>query len=425
MTTTDSAEVTPTVGGPVAVQTTERVAARAPAAVLAERRAWLILWVAFATFCALVFAAVKFGVDYVSSAQIDQGAQITASRGQPVFTLPGTTDKTLLGTRTELGVGTILSLDRSSPSSADLQLFDDSKIKVLGGASVELTRMEVGRFINQHSVLLTQSSGPIRYATGGPIDVLVPGGLVQLTAHGDYTIWTDGDITRVLVYGGEARVSASGSAVTVAEGRQAEIDAQYQVHSPLPRLTSLLANADFAQHDQNWEPLDVLNTKLDVNGSRFWVPGPTDMPPSTALRVVRESLKSEHGETVLFQKLDRDVSYFRHLYLQAMVRVDHADLSGGGTLNSEYPMMMRLKYEGPVEGTRPDWTVGFYYSNQDGRIVPDWLGKLWPQGEWQQYQVDLMQAEPSSVPYRLLEFAVMGQGHSYDARIANISLVGD
>jgi hypothetical protein len=381
--------------------------------------------VAFATFCALVFAAIKFGVDYVSSAQIDQGAQITATRGQPVFTLPGTTDKTLLGTRSELGVGTILSLDRSSPSSADLQLFDDSKIKVLGGGSVELTRMEVGRFINQHSVVLTQASGPIRYATGGPIEVLVPGGLVQLAAHGDYTIWIDGDSTRVLVYGGEAHVSASGAAVMVADGRQTEIDAQHQVHPPVPRLTPLLANADFAQHDQNWEPLDLLNTKLDVNGSRFWVPGPADIPQSTALRVVRESLKSEHGETVLFQKLDRDVSYFRHLYLQAMVRVDYADLSGGGTLNSEYPMMMRIKYEGPVEGTRPDWTVGFYYSNQDGRIVPDWLGKLWPQGEWQQYQVDLVQTEPSSVPYRLLEFAVMGQGHSYDARIANISLVGD
>ena len=90
MTTTDSAEVTPIVGGPVTVQASERVGARAAAAVLAERRAWLVLWLAFATFCALVFAGVKFAVDYVSTAQIDQGAQITASRGQPVFTLPGT-----------------------------------------------------------------------------------------------------------------------------------------------------------------------------------------------------------------------------------------------------------------------------------------------------------------------------------------------
>jgi hypothetical protein len=425
VTTTDSAQAPPTAGGPVALQTAERVGARARAAVLAERRAWLILWVAFATFCALVFAAVKFGVDYISTAEIDQSAHITASRGQVVFTLPGSTDKTLLGTRNELAVGTILALDRSSPSSADLQFFDDSKITVLGGASVELTRMELGRFINQHSLVLTQSSGPIRYATGGPMEVVVPNGLVQLTAHGDYTIWIDGETTRVLVYGGEARVAASGTTVTVADGRLAEIDAQHQVHPPVPRQTQLLANSDFAQHDQNWEPLDVLNTNVDVNGSRFWVPGPSDGPPSTALRVVRQSLKAEHGETILFQKLDRDVSGFRHLWLQAMVRVDFADLSGGGTLNSEYPMMMRIKYENPVEGTRPDWSIGFYYSNQDGRTIPDWLGKQWPQSEWKAYEVDLMQTEASAVPFRLLEFAVMGQGHSYDARIANISLFGD
>jgi hypothetical protein len=392
---------------------------------MAERRAWLILWVAFATFCALVFAAVKFGVDYISTAEIDQGAQVLASRGQVVYTLPGSTDKTLLGARSELGVGTIVSLDRSSGLWADLLFFDDSKVKMLGGASVELTRMEVGRFINQHSLMLTQWSGPIRYATGGPMQVLVPNGLVQLAAHGDYTIWIDGAITRVLVYGGEARVSASGAAVTVADGYLAEIDAQHQVQQPVSRQTPLLANGDFAQHDQNWEPLDVLNSKLDVNGSRLWVAGPADAPGSTALRVVRESVKREHGETGLVQKLDRDVTGFRHLWLRALVRVDYADLSGGGTLNSEYPMMLRLKYEGPVQGSGPDWAFGFYYSNQDGRIVPDWKGRLWPQGEWKQYEVDLMTMETSSVPYRLLEFAVMGQGHSYDARIANISLVGD
>jgi hypothetical protein len=144
----------------------------------------LLLWVAFATFCALVFAAFKFAIDYVSTAEVDQGARVTASRGQVVFVLPGSAEKTLLGGRTELGVGTMISLDRTTVATADLQLFDDTKVKVLGGASVELTRMEVGRFINQHSLLLTQSSGPIRYATGGPVDVVVPNGLVQLAARG-------------------------------------------------------------------------------------------------------------------------------------------------------------------------------------------------------------------------------------------------
>ncbi|HEV7665541.1 MAG TPA: hypothetical protein VGQ62_18565, partial [Chloroflexota bacterium] len=381
MTTTDSAQVTPAAGGPVAVHPADRVGARAPAAVRAERRAWLILWVAFATFCTLIFAVVKFSVDYVSTAEVDQGARVTASRGLVIVNAPGSADRTLLGTRTDLGVGTLVTLDRSSVASAELQLFDDSKIKVLGGASVELTRMEVGRFINQHSLQLTQLSGPIRYMTGGPLEVVVPNGQVQLAAHGDYTVWLDGDTTRVLVYGGEARVSASGTTVTVADGKLAEIDPARVVHPAVERRVALLANSDFVQHDQNWEPWDKPNSPLDVNGTRGWVGGPADAS-GAALRVLRESVKGEHGETGLIQKLDRDVSGYRHLWLRAAVRVDYADLSGGGTLGSEYPMMLRLRYEGPVEGSKPDWAVGFYYSNQDNRPVPDWLGQLWPQGEW-------------------------------------------
>src|ERR1700737_3948377 len=107
VTTTDSAQGTPTASGPVAVRTAEHVEARAPAAVRAERRAWLILWVAFATFCALVFAVAKFAVDYVSSAEVDQGAQVTASLGYVFVNLPGSAERTVLGARSDLGVGTV------------------------------------------------------------------------------------------------------------------------------------------------------------------------------------------------------------------------------------------------------------------------------------------------------------------------------
>jgi hypothetical protein len=314
----------------------------------------------------------------------------------------------------------VLWLDRTTPTSAELQLFDDSKLRLLAGSTLELTRMEVGRFINQHAVLLTQDSGPIRYATGDAVDVQVPGALVHLGAHGDYTVWLDGDRTRVLVYGGEARIGN----VSVGENHRVDIDARGQVSPVMDLPTQLLVNADFSQHDQGWQPLDVPNSPLDVNGTRSWVPGPTDS--ETALRVLRQSAKFEHGETGLVQQLNgMDVSGYRHVWLQAWVRVDYADLSGGGTLGSEYPMMFRLKYEGPVEGSFVPWAIGLYYSNPDNRPIPPNTAVLWPQGQWKLYRVDLMDTDPSNVPYRLLEFAVMGQGHSYDARVAGISLVGE
>jgi hypothetical protein len=385
----------------------------------------LIIWVAFATLCALVFAASKFVVDYVSTAQVDQVARVSDSLGQVAFSVAGSDEKTLLGDRTDMGVGTVLFLDRKIATSADVRLFDDTKLKLLAGATLELSRMEVGRFINQHEVLLTQDSGPIRYATGEAIDVQLPSARVHLAAHGDYTLWLDGDRARVLVYAGEARVTpeASTNSVTVGENLRGEIDASGQTRvDKLPML--LLGNGDFTQQDQGWQALDVPNSSLDVNGTRSWVPGPGDT--GTALRVARQSIKGEHGETGLVQQLNGvDVSGFRHLWLRAWARVDYSDLSGGGTLNSEYPMMFRLKYEGPVEGSFLPWAIGLYYSNPDDRPIPPNTAVLWPQQEWKLYQVDLMDTDQSRVPYRLQEFAVLGQGHSYDARVANISLVGE
>jgi hypothetical protein len=377
-----------------------------------------VLWVAFATFCALVFAASKFTVDWVSNAEVNQSASVTASRGLVLLTLPGSAEKAVLGSRADLSVGTQLWLDRTT--SADLQLFDDSRVKLLGGSSLGLSRMEVGRFINQHAVVLTQSSGAVRYATAGPVDVQVSNALVHLSAHGDYTVWLDGDVTRLMVYVGEAHVGA----VSVPEGSRVDLDAQGQASRLFGLQAPLLVNPDFGQHDQAWQGLDVPNdSKLDVIGERSWVPGPDDK--SVALRVFRNSVNHEHGETGLVQQLDKNVTGFRHLYLQAWIRVDYAELSGGGAFGFEYPLMFRVKYEGPAEGSFIPWAVGMYYANPENRAVPAFLGVQWPQGEWKLFQSDLMDTDATNVPNRLLEFAVMGQGHSYDARVAGISLVGE
>lgn len=420
--TTESANVTPSAVSPAVI--TQRAALRSPEAIRAERRAWLILWLAFATFCVLLVSATKFTADYVSTAEVDQMAHVDASHGFVLVGSRGSDEQTLLAARPELGVGTVITPDRPNFSSVELRLFDQSKVRVLAGARLELERMEVGRFVNQHTLVLNQTAGPVRYQAAGGIDVRVPNGLVHLAPHGDYTVWlVEGDVTRVLVYEGEARIEANGAAIVVPSDHRGEIVGQQLKEFP-QRQISLLQNGDFASHAENWEPRDVPNSPLDVNGQRYWVEGPEQGGESlTALRIVRESARQEHGETGLRQKLDVDVSGFRHLWLRAWVRVDSASLSGGGQLGSEYPMMMRLQYEDAVEGSRDDWVIGFYVANPENRPVPQ--GVLWPRGSWQPYQVDLMNTEESRVPYRLRAFEVMGQGHSYDARIADIELIGD
>jgi hypothetical protein len=141
------------------------------------------------------------------------------------------------------------------------------------------------------------------------------------------------------------------------------------------------------------------------------------------MRIVRESQAQAHGETGLKQVLDLDVRGFRKLYLEAWVRVDRASLSGGGQLGSEYPMMLRLYYEGPIGGSRPNWVNGFYAANPENRPVID--AEQVPAGEWVRYFVDLKDQEASRQPYRLLEFDVLGQGHTYEAWIADVRLIGE
>jgi hypothetical protein len=425
VTTTDSAQVTPTGTAPAVVQPAEREVARSRAAVRAEQRAWLVLGLAFVTFCALFLSAAKFVVEYVRTAEVDQSARVTASRGVVVVVSPGSADQALLGSRSELGVGTVISTDRTSASAAELQLFDRSNLKVMAGATLELTRMEVGRFITQHAIVFDQSSGPVQYQTVGPIEVRVPTGSVHLGGNGDYTIWIEGEQSRVLVYAGEARVAGTGTPMVVSERQRGELDRLGQVRVE-SRSMQLVPNGGFASRAEGWQPHDHPNSALDVNGARFWVSGPDELgPTSNALRVVRETSKKEHGETGLIQALDRDVSGFRHLFLRAWVRVDYAELSGGGQMGFEYPMMLKLVYNGPAESSEYPWVVGFYYANPENRPVPPRTALMWPQGTWQQYEVDLKDTDEPNVPYRLRELTVMGQGHSYDAGIAGIELVGD
>ena len=273
--TTDSARVTPTASGPAVAQAAENVGTRAPAAVRAERRAWLILWVAFATFCALVFAAIKFAVDYVSTAEVDQGARVTASRGPVIVNLPGSADMTLLGARSELGVGTVVALDRTSVATVDLQFFDDSRINVLGGAT---DRADAHGSWALHQPALAgahpdQRPDPLRdrWANGRAGAEWAGAAGAARRLHGVDRRRRD---PRARVWRRSARFGQR-RAVNVGEGRLAQIDAQGQVHPAVDRQVPLLANSDFGLHDQNWEPWDKPNIPgLDVNGQRSWVPGP-------------------------------------------------------------------------------------------------------------------------------------------------------
>jgi hypothetical protein len=387
---------------------------------MAAQRAWVVLWLAFATFCIVLVSSAKFVVDYVTTAEITLSARVEESRGRVYFQAPAGPKALLSPADRELSVGTAVEADRAG--SVTVRLFDSSLVTVQPEARVELARMEVGRFINRQTLLLRQVVGPVRYETKGEAEVQVPNGVVRLRP-GDATVWVEDQTTRVLVYAGEARLEADGSNVAVRAGQRGELTADRKL-AVTERPEQLLKNGDFSRRAENWQPIDVQNGPRDIDGERHFAQGPpVAEPPIPALRVVRESVNLAHGETGVRQPLDVNVTGYRNLYLEAWVRVDRASLSGGGQLGFEYPMMLVVLYEGPQEGSRPSWVHGFYTANPEDRPVRN--AEQVPAGEWVHYRVDLLEQEETRRPYRLLEFQVMGQGHSYDARVADIRLIGD
>jgi hypothetical protein len=388
---------------------------------MAAQRAWVVLWLAFVTFCIVLVSTAKFVVDYVTTAEIALTARVEETRGRAYFQAPSGPKALLTPADRDLGVGTAVEADRAG--MVVVRIFDGSRVTVQPEARVELARMEVGRFISRQTLALRQPVGPVRYETKGEADVQVPKGLVHLR-RGDATVWVEDQRTRVLVYDGEARLEAEGSGLSVRAGQRGELTGDGKLELK-ERSEELLKNGAFARRADGWEAIDVQNGPRDVDGERHFGPGPVvEGRPVPSLRFVRDSVNLAHGETGVRQPLDVNVAGYRKLFLEAWVRVDRASLSGGGQLGSEYPMMLRIQYEGAPEGSQPDWVAGFYTANPELRPVAP-SAVLWPARTWQLYRTDLMDTDESRQPYQLHEFEVMAQGHSYDASIAGIELIGD
>jgi len=99
------------------------------------------------------------------------------------------------------------------------------------------------------------------------------------------------------------------------------------------------------------------------------------------------------------------------------VQVRSASLSGGGYLDTEYPVMFRLRYRDAV-GNGQTWYRGFYYQNPERR--PTDHGELVPENAWTHFQLDL--AELPEPPVFVYALEVLGAGHDFDALVADVQL---
>lgn len=388
-----------------------------------EITAWIVLWTAFAVFCALVVGAFFGARHYRDTATGARTVTLSLEQGIVLFrdavtsTLINAHDNLSLRERDELLVG--------QGARAYVTLFDGSTVLLYSGSELRLEELKTSRFhdgFTRIAMHLRKGTARIVVAPSSTdttrFQVTTQHGSMLLL-EGDFGLEVSSDQTRVSSRRGTAMVARGESMIWIGGGEKALLTAG-GMSPPLPVGDQLLANGDFSEGFARWEFLNVDEPGRPAEpGSRALLTQKIDGTEIVALSISRVSRLATHNETGLTQVINKDVSDCQSLQLSADVCVNEQSLSGGGYLGYEYPIMLRVRYRDD-SGAQVDWSHGFFHKNPENRPTPN--GQEVLQGQWVHYQVELMTVRQR--PVHIISVEVLGAGHSFDGMIANVSLTG-
>ena len=108
------------------------------------------------------------------------------------------------------------------------------------------------------------------------------------------------------------------------------------------------------------------------------------------------------------------------LVVRSTIKVRYQQLSGGGYLASEYPLMIRLTYRDAYD-SEAEWIQGFYYQNTDSN--PTTYGLQIPQDRWYVFESENLMASLPVKPERIMAIRVYAAGWDYDSLVSDINLI--
>jgi hypothetical protein len=401
-----------------------------------ERLAWTVLLIAFGTFCALVMG-IPLGVrSYVLNAMDAETTSLTSvhgtvlayprNAGVPVPVTDGTTIKAEEGTR----------ITTDAASQAILTFFNDSILTLYGDTSVVLRYSRSPRFSSSKQADLISvelETGRVRAAPSlrtemGAVKSLrfevIAGDAVAVLGEGSYSVEVRGEETQVTTRLGLAQLTVGDSTMVLATGERGVSQNSQPPTGPLPAEQNLLTNGDFSRPLQGvWElyqvqpPSSAVTTTLRNVATGI----------QTALQLQSTGEDNLHSEIGIIQRIDKSVLDFESLRVQLDVRLNQQSLPGGGTLGSEFPLMVHLAYD-DAEGNDRDWYYGFYY-------VPgaaDWILYDTPYNSsrrivrnvWYPFEsLNLLDSLGTAKPVYLKFIRVYSSGWLYDAYVTNVTLL--
>jgi len=391
-----------------------------------ERLAWMILSMAFATFCFLVLS-IPLGIRwYVINATQVHKTSLAAVRGTVQVQEPEA-DVPFAVTTTKDDVPRESIITTDATSQAFLEFFEDSTLHLYNKTQVLIHNMQSPRFSlssEPNTIVLEVTGGRVRIgiapSTELPLNfqVQTPHAAVELEEDGSYSVEVSSEEFHLTVRDGQAKVTAMGKMVELGQGERTTVEIGGEPLGPLPAERDLIVNGDFK------EPLRVGWTDYHTQIDPKEVSGKAEIlvvGDRQAVRFWRMGKAANHGETGITQVIDKDVRDFTSLELHISVRLLDQSLPGAGMLSSEFPVMVHLDYK-DAYGNDNFWTYGFYFKDP----IANWQisdGEKTPHSVWYPYESPNLMEELDIKPATITSIRIYASGWDYQSMASQVQLL--
>ncbi len=401
-----------------------------------ERLAWIIMVSAFVTFCALVIG-IPLGVrSYLLNATQPEQSSVTSVQGT---VLAQRLDTSVLlpvsdGTTIQVGENTRVSTDGNA--QAIVTFFNESLLTLYNNTSVTIHQVQSPRFSSGQqpdTIVVELHYGRVRAAPrtrtmSNNVRALHFElqciGAHALLSEGSYSLEATDEEMQITTRAGLARVTVGEDELVLAPGERAIVPHNQLPVGPLPAERNLLVNGDFSQPlEGSWQVYRVEPPSGVVTTTARTVP----IGVQTALQLQSSGQDNVHSEIGVIQYINKNIQDFESLRILLDVRVNLQSLPGGGTLGSEFPLMVHLAYD-EVDGTDRDWYYGFYYAPAPS----DWILYDTPFNSsrrivryvWYPFESpNLLDSLSTAKPVYLKFIRLYGSGWLYDAYVTNVTLL--
>lgn len=395
-----------------------------------ERLAWTVLLLAFVTFCVLA-VAIPLGVRwYFLNAMTTETTAVTSVRGTVLAEMRKSSLPVPITDGSTLEVEEATRIRTDSTSQAILTFFNDSTLTLYGETSVRVEQTRTPRFVmgrRPDTILVELESGRVRVATTSRSDLLFevhsPEAVISL-GEGSFSIETDDQATQVTARQGQAQLVAADELVRLATGERAIVHPGEAPSPPLPAEQNLLVNHDFSKPLEGvWEVYKA----EPPSGGVVTIAEIVEVDNRQALEFSSQGADNLHSEIGIVQEVNKSVQDFDSLRVQLDVSLERQSLAGGGTLGSEFPIMIHLAYK-DSNGNDRDWYHGFYYipppENWLLHGTPDNSSERIARFLWYPYEsVNLLDSLGTAKPVYIKFIRIYASGWIYEARIADVALL--